>query len=158
MNRPIFKSQKWLRWLAGLLLVLMSAPIVGSIYQIEASKRDASTFSAPGELVDVGGFRLHIYCTGQRVDGSPTVVFEGGLGAASIMWNTVQQGVSAHTRACSYDRGGYGWSDSGPTPRTALEIVSELHILLDRSGERQPYILVGHSQASIRLKWQPWCW
>src|SRR5664279_1720337 len=115
MQNSLLQAKSWgkkrRRWLVGVLVVFVSMPIGSSIYQIDASKRDANAFPAPGKMVDVGGFRLHIYCTGQRISGSPTVVFEGGLGAASIMWSMVQQGVSTHTRACSYDRAGYGWSD-----------------------------------------------
>ena len=53
------------------------------------------------------------------------------------------------TRACSYDRAGYGWSDPGPLPRTSSRISAELEALLDRAGVRGPYVLVGHSLGGL---------
>jgi len=62
---------------------------------------------APGRLVDIGGQRIHVSCTGH---GSPTVLFENGAGDFSMVWSLVQPRVAAFTRACSYDRAGYAWS------------------------------------------------
>jgi pimeloyl-ACP methyl ester carboxylesterase len=94
-----------------------------------------------GRLVDVGGHRLFIQCQGE---GSPTVVFEAGLGAWSLAWLHVQEAVSSTTRACVYDRAGYGSSDPGPRPRDARSIATDLHRLLSAT-ERPPFVLVGHS-------------
>jgi pimeloyl-ACP methyl ester carboxylesterase len=153
IRRAFSQQGKWLRLLLGLPVMLVAVLALTSLYQAEASRRDVQAFPAPGKLIDVGGYRLHIYCTGQRPNGSPTVVFEGGLGAASVMWSMVQQGTAVQMRACSYDRAGYGWSEVGPQPRTAHQIVNELHKLLEKAGEQAPYILVGHSfgGAIIRL-------
>ncbi len=96
----------------------------------------------PGRLVDLGGHRLHINCTGR---GQPTVVVETGLGDFSFDWILVQQRVSAQLRICTYDRGGYAWSDPGPEPRTFDQLNLELHDALARAGERGPFVLVGHS-------------
>lgn len=130
-------------------VVLIPLPIIlllcGGVYQSIASAADRRTFPPPGTRVDVGGYRLHIRCIGQRVPGQATVIFEGGLGAPSFVWDLVQPQVAQVTRTCSYDRAGYGWSDPGPQPRTAQQIVDELHSLLQRSGEAGPYLLVGHS-------------
>ena len=100
---------------------------------------------APGHLVDVGGWRLHLHCTGEAQPGQPTVVLEAGLGDFSVEWSLVQPPVAAFARVCSYDRAGDGWSELGPHPRTLRQITYELHVLLERSGERPPYVLVGHS-------------
>jgi pimeloyl-ACP methyl ester carboxylesterase len=97
----------------------------------------------PGRLVDVGGFRLHLDARGAA--GGPTVVFEAALGGSSISWTLVQDEVARFARACSYDRAGFGWSDAGPKPRTAGRIADELGVLLERSGEPPPYVIVGHS-------------
>jgi len=95
-----------------------------------------------GRLIDLGGHRLHINCTGK---GSPTVVVENGLGDFSFDWALVQRQVQRTTRICTYDRGGYAWSDPGPTPRTFAQLNLELHDALLRAGERGPFVLVGHS-------------
>jgi pimeloyl-ACP methyl ester carboxylesterase len=93
-------------------------------------------------LVEVGGFRLHVLCSGA---GAPAVIFEAALGGTSLSWSLVQPEVATLARACSYDRAGFGWSDAGPLPRTAGRMAGELRTLLDRAGVPAPYVLVGHS-------------
>lgn len=95
-----------------------------------------------GKLVDLGGHRLHVNCTGQ---GSPTVVVETGLGDFSFDWILVQSRVSRLARICTYDRAGYAWSDPGPKPRTFSQLNLELRDALSKSGEKGPFVLVGHS-------------
>jgi pimeloyl-ACP methyl ester carboxylesterase len=102
-------------------------------------------YPAPGKLVDVGGWRLHLNCSGDAVQGRPIVILEAGAGDFSVEWSLVQPGVARFARVCSYDRAGDGWSDWGPHPRTHHQIVGELHTLLERAGEHPPFILVGHS-------------
>ena len=98
--------------------------------------------AVPGRLVDVGGYRLHIYCVGEGV---PTIIFDSGVGGFSLEWSRVQNVLARRTRVCSYDRAGYGWSDPGPLPRTSKRITRELHTLLERAGVAGPYIVAGHS-------------
>jgi pimeloyl-ACP methyl ester carboxylesterase len=102
-------------------------------------------YPAPGRMIDVGGWRLHLNCTGEARPSQPTAILEAGLGDFSVEWSLVQPGVARFARVCSYDRAGDGWSDIGPHPRTFRQIVYELHTLLDRAGERPPFVLVGHS-------------
>jgi pimeloyl-ACP methyl ester carboxylesterase len=96
-------------------------------------------------LIDVGGWRLHLNCTGRASSSQPTVILEAGIGDFSVEWSLVQPSVASFARVCSYDRAGDGWSDVGPHPRTMHQVVYELHTLLERAGERPPYVLVGHS-------------
>src|SRR3954454_18659631 len=96
----------------------------------------------PGKLVDLGGHRLHVNCSGQ---GSPVVVVENGLGDFSFDWILVQEKVSRFSRICTYDRAGYAWSDAGPKPRTFDQINLELRDALKKLGEKGPFVLVGHS-------------
>ena len=96
----------------------------------------------PGRLVDIGGHRLHIHCTGE---GTPTIIFDSGVGGFSLEWSRIQSALAQRTRVCSYDRAGYGWSDPGPLPRTSERITRELHTLLLRAGVAGPYIIAGHS-------------
>ena len=105
----------------------------------------AATTSDPkplGKLVDLGGHRLHVNCTGK---GRPTVVVENGLGDFSLDWTLVQARVSGFTRICTYDRAGYAWSDAGPKPRTFAQLNLELRDALSKLGEPGPFVLVGHS-------------
>jgi pimeloyl-ACP methyl ester carboxylesterase len=96
----------------------------------------------PGKLVDLGGHRLHVRCTGR---GAPTVVVENGLRDFSFDWVLVEARVKRFTRICTYDRAGYAWSDSGPKPRTFAQLNLELHDALAKLGEHGPFVLVGHS-------------
>jgi pimeloyl-ACP methyl ester carboxylesterase len=104
---------------------------------------------SPGKLADLGGgFKMHIYCTGK---GGPTVVLDAGLGELSLSWTLVQEQLSNHTRVCSYDRAGMGWSEEGLKPRTYMRIADELHVLLQAAGEQGPYVL-GHSNGAHTVR------
>jgi pimeloyl-ACP methyl ester carboxylesterase len=103
----------------------------------------------PGDFVQVGDHRLHLYCAGE---GSPAVVFDSGLGSSSLDWARVQPTVARLTRACVYDRAGYGWSDPGPNPRDSATIARELQELLGHGGVAPPYVLVGHSFGGFNVR------
>jgi pimeloyl-ACP methyl ester carboxylesterase len=106
----------------------------------------------PGRLVDLGGWRLHIHCTGKARATQPTVILEPGVGDFSVEWSLVQPRVASFARVCSYDRAGDGWSDLGPHPRTMHQIVFELHTLLEKAGVRPPYVLVGQSYGGVLVR------
>ncbi|MDO8827148.1 alpha/beta fold hydrolase [Methylophaga sp.] len=110
----------------------------------------AAEFPAiPGKRFDVGGYQLHIHCSGS---GSPTVIVDVGLGDDSTDWLPIQQAVSHNARICVFDRPGYGWSDFGPAPRTSNRIASELEILLEQADIAPPYVLVGHSFGGYNIR------
>jgi pimeloyl-ACP methyl ester carboxylesterase len=123
--------------------------VAGGIYEWIASRRDLAATPPPGRLVDVGGHRLHIWCTGT---GSPQVILETGLGGSAVGWSFVQPEVARFTRVCSYDRAGLGYSDPGPSPRTARRIARELADLLGRSGIIEPVVLVGASSGGFSVR------
>jgi len=137
---------KALLWLVVALVVLA---VVGAIYQAIATERDERAYPPPGQLVDVGGYRLHINCVGE---GSPTVILEAANLGMSAHWVRVQQQVAQTTRVCAYDRAGLGWSERGPQPRDARKISSELHTLLKDAGIEGPYVLVGHSYGGLYVR------
>jgi pimeloyl-ACP methyl ester carboxylesterase len=135
---------------AGVILIVVAVLAgIGLVYQSISEANDAQRYTAPGEMIDVGGYRLHLYCTGQ---GSPTVVLESGLGGPALQWALVQQKLEKTTRVCSYDRAGLGWSDVGPLPRTSQQMVKELHTLLHNAGIEGPYVLVGHSLGGFNVR------
>ncbi|MBN2149157.1 MAG: alpha/beta hydrolase [Anaerolineales bacterium] len=137
------------RILAGLLILLVILLLAGYAYQTQTTAADFKKFPPPGQLVDIGGYSLHIFCQGQ---GSHTVVVDAGNGDYSLGWSLVQPEVAQFTRICTYDRAGYGWSDAGPSPRTAQQIAAELHTLLQNAGIEGPYVLVGHSLGGINVR------
>jgi pimeloyl-ACP methyl ester carboxylesterase len=134
---------------AGLLIIVLGLVLVGGVYEARAEAADALAYPAPGQLVDVGGYRLHINCTGT---GSPTVVVDAGLGDWSTMWGYVQTDVAKTTRICTYDRAGLGWSEPGPLPRDARQFAKELHTLLQNADIAGPYVLVGHSMGGLTIR------
>jgi len=122
---------------------LLFALIVG--LSAQGTEGSPPPLPPPGRLIDVGGWKLHLNCTGTRTARTPLVVLESGIGDFSVEWSLVQPEIAKAARVCSYDRAGDGWSEMGPHPRTFKQIVFELHTLLDRAGERPPYVMVGQS-------------
>ena len=137
------------RFVIGLVGLVIAALLAGVSYDWFAARRDLAATPQPGRLVDVGGHRLHIWCTGE---GSPAVILESGLGGWSVDWGFVQPEVARVTRVCSYDRAGMGYSDAGPSPRTARRIAHELAALVDRAGIAGPLVLVGASSGGLSVR------
>jgi len=102
-----------------------------------------------GQLVDAGGFRLFIRCTGQ---GSPTVVMDAGLDGTHLAWVKVAPEAAKSTRTCVYDRAGLGESERGPTPRTSQMNAETLHTLLSNANVAGPYLLVAHSLGGWNIR------
>jgi pimeloyl-ACP methyl ester carboxylesterase len=139
------------RALLILLVLILFLPGSGAAYQFIATRMDQRTYLPAGQLTNVGGYMLHIHCTGQ---GSPTILLEGGLGGTSLDWSRVQPELSTATRVCSYDRAGLGWSENNPSgaPRTSSQIAQELHTLLASTGIEGPYILAGLSAGGMHVQ------
>ena len=114
---------------------------------------------------------MHIYCTGTRRIGSPLIIYEAGEGLSGFEYYG-QQKILAQTplkrskfndtsspiegigiRSCSYDRGGYGWSDNVPIANNDVyNSAAKLYELLRKSGEldnNQLLILVGHGKGGL---------
>ena len=142
--------RRWtIRLLVGLSGVLTVAALSGATYQWLATRRDLASAPPPGTFVDVGGYRLHLWCTGE---GAPPVILDSGLGGTSAGWGFVQPEVARFTRVCSYDRAGMGYSDPGPSPRTARRLARELATLVGRSGIDGPLVLVGASSGGLNVR------
>jgi pimeloyl-ACP methyl ester carboxylesterase len=146
---PARRGRGCMIWLGGIFAVLLILILAGWIYEPMAEAADVKAYPPPGQMVDVGGYRLHINCSGT---GSPTVVIESGWGDMSASWAWVQPEVAKTTRICTYDRAGMGWSESSPEPRTAREFAKELHTLLVKANEPGPYVLVGHSMGGYTIR------
>jgi len=134
---------KWLVISVGLIIA------AGAVFQFSMTQWESHRYPPPGKLVDIGGLRLHINCTGA---GSPTVVMEAGPNDSSIIWQLVQPQISTFTRVCSYDRAGFGWSDAPNEPRSSLNIANELERLLTRAAVPGSYVLVGHDFGTLDLR------
>jgi pimeloyl-ACP methyl ester carboxylesterase len=121
---------------------ILSAAVLLGAQQVEIAP-------APGRLVDLGGRQLHLHCTGA---GGPTVIIEAGASAFAIDFSLVQPEVARTTRVCSYDRAGSGWSDPRPDVDTPIRVVHDLRALLDRAGEKPPFVMVGASRGGVYVR------
>jgi pimeloyl-ACP methyl ester carboxylesterase len=130
------------------ILVLMLA-IVGTVYQTAATEADQRNFPPPGNLIDVGDFKMHIHCEGE---GSPTVILDALSGGFSSYWAWIQPEVAKQVRVCAYDRAGYGWSETDAQPESPGRAARNLHVLLMNAGIDGPFVLVGHSKAGLYVR------
>ena len=147
--RRFLRLKRMMLWL---VLGILGLAVLGTVYQIVGTALDQRGYSPPGQMIDVGGYRMHLYCTGVNQDGSSTVILETGLGSTSSTWARVQPEVAKATRVCSYDRAGMGWSDPGRPPRDAKHIAQELHTLLQNADIAEPYVLVGWSYGGLYVQ------
>jgi pimeloyl-ACP methyl ester carboxylesterase len=145
-RRPARRVLRWgRRGVLGLIMLLVVLTAAGQLQQVRLQRLHGT----PGERVDIGGYRLHAMRTG---DDGPTVVFENGPGGMALDWTHVQPVVARDAATFSYDRAGTGWSETGPRPRDVSTLVDELHRVLEASGARPPYVLVGHSFGGLLVR------
>ena len=130
--------------------VLALALVAGLTYEQIAEARDGASIQRVGRSVPVGNGRtMNLFCSGR---GSPVVVLESGHSVPGLGWSVIEPQVASFTRACWYDRAGYGWSDQGTFPQRSHEIAEELHTLLRNAGEHGPYVLVGHLFGAFNVR------
>lgn len=150
--------------LRSLLIILGSAPLLsicdialGQPKPAPAIAEDARVlpYARPGQLVDIGGRRINLHCTGA---GSPTVVLMSGIASWSPVWYKTQPVIAQKTRVCAFDRAGYGFSDPAPRPEILSDVADDLHAALRDGSIPGPYVLVGHSSGGVeaRLYTQRW--
>lgn len=138
--------------LLGMVLrIILVVLLAGFIYELWKERQDKRRFSAPGQMVDVGGYRLHLNIQGEN-RGNPTVILEAGMVSFSANWAWVQPELAKTTRVIAYDRAGLGWSDTGPRPRDAATSAKELHRALESAGVTKPYVLAGHSYGGLMVR------
>lgn len=120
-------------------MTIALAVAVFAVGSVMAQVPAAAPYPAPGQLVDVGGYRVHLYCTGE---GRPAVVIVGA--GFSFDWALVRPEVAKFTRVCTYDVSGTAWSDAGP-PLSCAGRLAEIHMALAKGAVKGPYVLVGLS-------------
>jgi pimeloyl-ACP methyl ester carboxylesterase len=147
-NRSVLRSLGCT--LGGFIVLILLLGSIGATYQSIESSRDRRMNPPPGRLVDVGGHKMHLDCTGQ---GAPTVLLESGLEDDWLVWYKVQPAISKLAQVCSYDRAGMGFSDPRPDQQPdSRTIAQNLHMLLANAGVNPPYVLVGHSLGGIHVR------
>ena len=142
--RWVFRTRRAvaLAWIA----VLVAIPVGGLIYEAYADGTAMLEFTPPGTLVDIGGRRLHLLCSGE---GDPTVIFEGASFQNALSSARVRERVASRTTVCSYDRGGIGWSDPAPGPISVGDQARDLAVLQDRARLRAPFVIVAASVGGL---------
>jgi pimeloyl-ACP methyl ester carboxylesterase len=130
-------------------LVIAALILAGIVYEQIGERRDRKRYPQIGRSIDIGGRTLNIYCSGER---GPTVIFEGAGHTAGYAWAAMQAEAAKLTRACWYDRAGYGWSDPGPSRRTFKAIANDLHALLRAAATPGPYVLVGAGAGAFHVR------
>ncbi|MHA7289529.1 alpha/beta fold hydrolase [Arthrobacter sp. MDT3-24] len=130
------------RFLLYPVMGVLALASVGGAFETVGAVGARGPSPAQGQLIDVGGHRLYLSCTGS---GSPTVVIEPGAGGMSSDLGWIAPAVARDTRVCVYDRAGRGWSDPANTSQDAEQIAADLHTLLQRGNSPGPYVLAGHS-------------
>lgn len=137
------------RGLRTVVPALAAVGLASRICRKLSEAREARLFPPPGELVEIGGRRLHLCRAGE---GTPSVVIVPCLGGAGSEWWDVQEELAQYTSVYTYDRAGLGWSDSAPWPRTYARMADELHQLLAAAAIPPPYLVVGHSTGGIIIR------
>jgi len=128
----------------GLGVAGLPLGVHGQVIQNVPVVEAMADYIGPGDRVAVdGGRRIHLRCLGQ---GTPTVVFTAGLGAWSATWAKVQPTIAKTTRACAWDRAGFGLSDAdADVPQTVEATTRDMRRALEFARIKGPYVLVGHS-------------
>lgn len=142
-SRRTNRLSSWTRHALLVVLTLTAGlAALGASIEAFAAAGDATRYPPPGQLIDVGGHRLHLACAG---DGGPTVVLVTGLGGSSPLWSRMRQLLPSTTPVCVYDRAGLGWSDGSDREATPAAVAAELNALLTKAAVPGPYVLVGAS-------------
>jgi pimeloyl-ACP methyl ester carboxylesterase len=142
----------WLkRGSLGLAVTIISLGAIGAVYQAIAVAKDQRLYAPPGQLVDIGGRRIHMVVAGQDM-GQPTVILEAGMASFSSNFYWVQSELAGATRVVTYDRAGLGWSDPSPEPQDAYQSAQDLHTALINAGIPGPYVVAGHSYGGLVVR------
>jgi pimeloyl-ACP methyl ester carboxylesterase len=137
------------RWLLYPVVAVLALFAIGGGFETILEAVDRGAHPMTGQLVDVGGHRLHIECTGT---GSPTVALESGAAESSFYWGRIAPAVAGTTKVCVYDRAGRGFSEAAAGPQDGVAVANDLHALLAGSGNAGPYVLVGHSTGGAYVR------
>lgn len=132
------------------LLLLCSLSFSSFVSAAATTELPASAYLHPQQRVTVApGRQLNLYCVGT---GSPTVLFDSGMGDGTLVWRAIQGEIAKTTRACSYDRANYFYSDAVMRKATAQAAVDDMLLLIDQAKLGDRVILVGHSRGGLNVR------
>ena len=150
--KKLIKNSKVRRKKRYIVIVIFLLALSIPTYNYVLLKKEEDKFKPPGELIEIDGHKMHIYSIGD-FNSSPTIVMTCGSGTASAYteFANIQSKLSTITRTTVYERPGYGWSEQATTVRDTEQIVDDLRRLLDKSGEKPPYLFVAHSMGAMEV-------
>ena len=129
----------------GMGLLAATALALASLRHLLVLAKARHTNPPPGQLIDLGGYRVHLLAEGTVRNGRPPVVWFAGGHASGYAIHHLHRAFRGETRSILIDRPGTGWSDPGPFPRTTAREADEMVLALERAGETGPFIWAGHS-------------
>jgi pimeloyl-ACP methyl ester carboxylesterase len=140
------RKMNWIKIALSIIIIIS----IGNIYQRIMMNKETQIFIPKGELYNINSHDMHLYSIGK---GYTTVVFISGSGTpcAFTDFYYLQRDLQQYAKTISFDHAGYGWSEKTNIPRTVDTLANELHELLEKSNQSSPYILVGHSLASLEV-------
>jgi pimeloyl-ACP methyl ester carboxylesterase len=151
-SKPVRRTRVWFkRIMVGTALTILTLGGVGAIYQTIGTARDLRAYPPPGQMINIGGRRIHLQVSGQD-QGQPTVILEAGIAGFSSNYYWVQTELSKTNRVVAYDRAGLGWSDPAPEPQDAQQSAKDLYAALQKAGITGPYVIAGHSYGGLVVR------
>lgn len=142
--------KKFLKITGIVIVMLIATPlVVGQFLRLIATD-----VPPPGDMIDVGGYKLHFNCMGPEngEDDLPPVIIEAGAGTPSPTYHWLQKGIAETTKVCAYDRAGLGWSEESDLPRDSDTVAKTLNTLLDKANIKRPFVFAGHSIAGLYMR------
>jgi pimeloyl-ACP methyl ester carboxylesterase len=129
---------KTIEWVFGIIILIIAG---GFLFENISAGMDKQRLGLRGRMVQADEHKVFVRASG---DGGATVIMESDIGGTYQEWQMLAAELSTNARVITYDRAGYGWSDSASSPRDMQQLVKELRAVIRRSSPRSPYILVGH--------------
>lgn len=135
------------------ILLLVLLVLAGAWATAAVAAEAFSRWHKPrGQMIDIGGRSLRLVCMGPKSE-RPVVWMEAGAFSGAADFAAIQAKLTTKgLRSCAYDRAGMGYSDPGPRPRDGDAITADLEALIARSGERGPFVFMGHSMAGLYVR------
>lgn len=153
--------REWLAVMIGtvIMAIYIVIPILMTCTLILRA-RDAS-LEMDGDRYSVDGnkYQVHLACVGEKrtdpngdINKMPTILLEAGEDPLEYDFEHWAYGAWQNgtiDRYCYWDRPGYAWSDSAPSPHSAGMSADNLAEALAIAGEEGPWILVSAGYGSI---------
>ena len=139
---------RWVKGIGYLVVGIAGIAALGATYHVIYMSRILAANPAPGKMVDVGGYRMHVLAEGEP-NGKPAVVWMPGAHSAGFAMYHLHAILRQESRSILVDRPGSGWSDPGPFPRTTAVEAEEIVTALKNAGEKGPFVLAGHSMGGL---------